>query len=267
MCRRATGSAFAVLAWLPSTAIEWHGAPARRRSSPIAVREFCATCGTPLTLVYDDKPSETALHLGVFDNPEQYEPRYNYGVDQRLGWICTGVDLPGYRTKELVTSPLVRAAFVDCHAFSNPDPSNRLSAATTLDMDRCFRLRVPCSAREVAMGTDRHEKIQQRAHEIWEREGRPDGQHDRHWRQAIDELDRDELDRERQELADARKEETSPTGQERDQGHVETGDVLAEEALAIKTGISGDEAERLLEKSGGDSEAAEQAARAEAPDN
>lgn len=100
MCRRATGSAFAVLAWLPSMDIEWNGAPARRRSSPIAVREFCATFGTPLTLVYDDKPSETALHLGVFDNPEQYEPRYNYGVDQRLGWICTGVDLPGYRTIE-----------------------------------------------------------------------------------------------------------------------------------------------------------------------
>jgi hypothetical protein len=117
------------------------------------------------------------------------------------------------------------------------------------------------------MRADRHEKIQQRAHQIWEREGRPDGQEDRHWRQAIDELDRDELDRERQELADVREEETSPTRPEGDQGHVEADDVLAEEALAIKTGISGDEAERLLEKSGGDSEAAEQAARAEAPDN
>lgn len=53
-----------------------------------------------LTLVYDDKPSETALHLGAFDNPERYEPRSNYGVDQRLGWICSGVDLPGYRTEE-----------------------------------------------------------------------------------------------------------------------------------------------------------------------
>lgn len=112
------------------------------------------------------------------------------------------------------------------------------------------------------MGTDRHEKIQQRAHEIWEREGRPDGQHDRHWRQAVD-----ELDRERQELADARKEDISPTRPEGDQGHVGADDVLAEEALAIKTGVSGDEAERLLEKSGGDTEAAEQAARAETPNN
>lgn len=33
---------------------------------------------------------------------------------------------------------------------------------------------------EIAMGADRHEKIQQLAHEIWEREGRPDGQHNRH---------------------------------------------------------------------------------------
>lgn len=117
------------------------------------------------------------------------------------------------------------------------------------------------------MGNDRHEKIQQRAHEIWEREGRPDGQHDRHWRQAIDELDRDELDQERQALADGRERSLPSQAGERGRGHVDKGDVLAEEALAIKTGVSGDEAERLIDKSGGDLETAEQAARAEAAKN
>jgi hypothetical protein len=42
------------------------------------------------------------------------------------------------------------------------------------------------------MGEDRHEKIQQKAYQIWEREGRPHGEHDRHWQQAVDELDRDD---------------------------------------------------------------------------
>lgn len=42
------------------------------------------------------------------------------------------------------------------------------------------------------MSTDRFQKIQKRAYEIWEREGRPEGDQDRHWDQASDEIDREE---------------------------------------------------------------------------
>lgn len=120
------------------------------------------------------------------------------------------------------------------------------------------------------MGTDRHEKIQQRAYEIWEREGRPDGQHERHWHQATDELDRDEL----AYAEDAAPRtvygtddggETAPPAKarRRDKGRVAKGDVIAEEALAIRTGISGDEAERLIDEADGDLATAEQAALAQ----
>jgi len=101
MCRRATGSAFAVLAWVPSRELEWTGIePATRRSSPIAQRGFCSTCGSPLTLTYDASPDEVAIHVGTFDDPGRMEPRYNYGSAQRLGWVCCGVDLPHHGTKE-----------------------------------------------------------------------------------------------------------------------------------------------------------------------
>src|SRR4051812_46426208 len=54
MCRRWTGGAFAVLAWFPSTAVRWtSGEPTIHRSSNIAERAFCGTCGTPLFLRYD----------------------------------------------------------------------------------------------------------------------------------------------------------------------------------------------------------------------
>jgi hypothetical protein len=33
------------------------------------------------------------------------------------------------------------------------------------------------------------DRIHQRAHEIWEREGRPDGRHDEHWAQARREIE------------------------------------------------------------------------------
>jgi len=100
MCRRATGSAFAVLAWLPADAVSWRGQPRWRRSSPIARRGFCIDCGSPLGLAYDADESEIALHVGTFDEPDGWEPRYNYGSAQRLGWICCGVDLPHHDSEE-----------------------------------------------------------------------------------------------------------------------------------------------------------------------
>jgi hypothetical protein len=38
------------------------------------------------------------------------------------------------------------------------------------------------------MPPDRDERIRQRAYEIWEREGRPHGREEEHWRMALDEL-------------------------------------------------------------------------------
>lgn len=41
------------------------------------------------------------------------------------------------------------------------------------------------------MTNSREDQIRQRAHEIWEREGRPHGQHDQHWAQALTEIERE----------------------------------------------------------------------------
>src|SRR4051794_26967118 len=89
ICRRETGSAFAVLAWTARSNLIWATSePRYRRSSPIAVRGFCDECGSPLTLVYDSSPDQIALHLGTLDEPERFPPQYNYGSAQRLGWVC-----------------------------------------------------------------------------------------------------------------------------------------------------------------------------------
>ncbi|GLS32500.1 Protein of unknown function [Mesorhizobium albiziae] len=39
------------------------------------------------------------------------------------------------------------------------------------------------------MSEDREERVRQRAHEIWEREGRPHGHEKKHWEQASTEVD------------------------------------------------------------------------------
>lgn len=46
--------------------------------------------------------------------------------------------------------------------------------------------------RRLVMQPDRAERIQRRAHAIWEREGRPEGRQDEHWQQAREEIERQE---------------------------------------------------------------------------
>ncbi|MFC3631185.1 DUF2934 domain-containing protein [Paracoccus angustae] len=38
------------------------------------------------------------------------------------------------------------------------------------------------------MTTRREDQIRQRAHQLWEEQGRPEGQHEEHWRQASSEI-------------------------------------------------------------------------------
>jgi hypothetical protein len=66
----------------------------------LAKRGFCQKCGSPLSLVYDANQTEVALHVGTLDAPDRFEPRYNYGSRQRLGWVCCGIDLPNRDTEE-----------------------------------------------------------------------------------------------------------------------------------------------------------------------
>jgi hypothetical protein len=55
---------------------------------------------------------------------------------------------------------------------------------------------------EVAMAKDKHEQIRDRAHQIWEDEGMPDGGDVRHWLQAVDELAGDDDHETMQEMID-----------------------------------------------------------------
>ena len=102
MCRKATGGAFAVLGWVPRDSLKWQVDKGRKifRSSPIALRSFCAACGTPLTLDYDEDRREIALHVGAFDDPATLTPLYHYGVEGRLAWADTHDGLPETASKE-----------------------------------------------------------------------------------------------------------------------------------------------------------------------
>ena len=56
---------------------------------------------------------------------------------------------------------------------AQPDPDNNLGRSALFDRD---------------------ERIRQRAHQIWEHEGRPEGRAQEHWERAASDLDREDAD-------------------------------------------------------------------------
>jgi len=96
MCRKATGAPFSVMANFPRDAVVWETQPARRRSSPLAVRGYCAACGTPLCFQYDDS-DHVSLAVGAFDEPEGLRPMQHGGIESMLPWVSIDLHLPRER--------------------------------------------------------------------------------------------------------------------------------------------------------------------------
>jgi hypothetical protein len=100
MCQKAFGSFFAPLAGVSLGDLAWtRGQPAYFRSSNIAERGFCPTCGTPLTFRYLDSDLIN-ISIGSLDRPVSVRPGKQYGTESRLPWFGELAGLPGTRTDE-----------------------------------------------------------------------------------------------------------------------------------------------------------------------
>ena len=98
MCQKAAGAPFASFADIERNDFAWtRGKPAAFRSSSIAERDFCANCGTPLSFRRIDDP-RIEIMTGAFDRPDRLTPTLQYGIESRLGWVGTIVNLPSKTT-------------------------------------------------------------------------------------------------------------------------------------------------------------------------
>lgn len=63
-------------------------------SSPGVRRSFCRECGS--SIAYEDErlPGEIYVHVGVFDEPERFEPTGHSWYSRRLEWLALDDDLP-----------------------------------------------------------------------------------------------------------------------------------------------------------------------------
>ena len=86
MCQKAVGNIFAALVATPDEALHFtRGTPSTFASSAQAVRGFCAKCGTPL--FYRGTSGRTNLTIGSLDNPGDFPPKTEIGIEARVCWF------------------------------------------------------------------------------------------------------------------------------------------------------------------------------------
>ncbi|MEE4452581.1 GFA family protein [Novosphingobium resinovorum] len=99
MCRRATGGVSIAFVNAPQSAVKWEAEPDWYRSSPIAHRPFCSTCGTPLGFAFLDGENMD-LTVGSFDDPTPFRPSQNYATESMLTAWTDVRHLPGMTSDE-----------------------------------------------------------------------------------------------------------------------------------------------------------------------
>lgn len=120
MCQKAAGNFFAALIGVPRDAITWtRGAPATFNSSDKAARGFCRDCGTPLLYDYAES-SHINLTTGSFDDPSQFPPRVQFGVEARLA-VFESLTIPAEGTTEETMAAYVGAIKASNHQHPDHD--------------------------------------------------------------------------------------------------------------------------------------------------
>jgi class 3 adenylate cyclase len=75
------------------------GEPAVYRSSVIAERAFCPTCGSSLWMKYDSW-EWIFIKTGNLDNPEDFAPTTHFGVESQLPWHDVHDDFPRIESED-----------------------------------------------------------------------------------------------------------------------------------------------------------------------
>ena len=113
LCRKTTGATLVNWIHFPVKDFTFtKGQPKRFRSSPIAERTFCGTCGCQFTFQFTgDETKNLWVALGSTDRPEAFEPTHEIFTEDQIPWLNLGDGLkrwpgqrPGLRTDDSLTS-------------------------------------------------------------------------------------------------------------------------------------------------------------------
>lgn len=100
MCQRSSGNVSLAMVGIEQADVRWSAQPDWYRSSAIAQRPFCSTCGTSLGFRYDQETTRMDLTVASFDDPSRFRPTSHFGAESiHEDWLDTS-HLPRTRSDE-----------------------------------------------------------------------------------------------------------------------------------------------------------------------
>ena len=109
MCQQWIGAPYFANFTVPAAEITWQGEPVEWRSSDIAVRAHCGTCGTPLYWKGDREPENYDIGLVTLDDPARLRPKEQIWATSAAAWPGLLPDLPAWPGEERSGEPFRRA--------------------------------------------------------------------------------------------------------------------------------------------------------------
>ena len=97
VCQRVSGAPALVFTTVPvdDFVIEQGGdAIGETRPAEFGIRQFCAHCGTPLTIAVEFQPETIDIAVATLDEPERVTPGFHIFYASRIAWAQTGDTLP-----------------------------------------------------------------------------------------------------------------------------------------------------------------------------
>jgi hypothetical protein len=102
-CRKSSGAPVSLFVGYRTGQVEWlQGEPRVYESSPGVYRSFCGRCGAPVSFEDERLPGETYLPVGIFDDPETFEPEKHDWVSRRLRWFDVPDGLPRHEESSIL---------------------------------------------------------------------------------------------------------------------------------------------------------------------
>jgi len=88
LCRKISAAPFVTWITVPRDAFKLlTGIPKGLKSSDRGSRQFCSTCGTPLTFITEDRPPDIDVTTGSLDEPDRYIPVKAVHQESKLDWL------------------------------------------------------------------------------------------------------------------------------------------------------------------------------------
>jgi len=94
-CRRHSASAMATFVGFHIDQVKFTAdQPAQHISDDEVKRSFCGKCGSSISYQSPRWPEQVHMYLGIFDEPEKFQPTEHVYCEEKIEWLKFADDLP-----------------------------------------------------------------------------------------------------------------------------------------------------------------------------